>query len=144
MPAQMSSFHVQDVMSKNVMTVDRNDKLSTVDDVMKLDRIRHMPVVDEDGDLVGIVSQRDLFLNGLLKALGYGSYAADKARTTLLVKEAMTTDVMTTTADTPLREAALVMRDKKIGCLVVVDGKRAIGIVTEGDFVSLFADGVTP
>jgi CBS domain-containing protein len=130
---------VRDLMSVDVATLKRNDKLVAADDLMRLGRIRHLPVVDEDDRLAGVVSQRDLFHSGLIKALGYGSHAQQHALATVAVKEAMTTDVVTTTPDTPLREAARTMFERKIGCLVVVEGERIVGIIAESDFVKLAA-----
>ena len=124
-------------MTKDVVTLDRNEKLTVADDIMKLGRIRHLPVVDEDGALTGIVSQRDLFHSGLLRALGYGSHARDQALGLLVLKEAMKTEVLTVTPDAPLAEAAQIMLKQKIGCLVVVEGKKIVGILTESDFVKL-------
>lgn len=128
---------VRDVMTKDVLTLGRNEKLSVADDIMRLGRIRHLPIVDEDGGLAGIVSQRDLFHSGLMRALGYGTHAKQKAMDLLVLKEAMKTEVMTVTPDAPLAEAAKIMIDGKIGCLVVVEGKKIMGIVTETDFVKL-------
>jgi len=128
---------VRDLMTKDVVTLGRNDKLSVADDVMRLGRIRHLPVIDEDGALAGIVSQRDLFHSGLLRALGYGSHAKDQALGLLALKEAMKTEVVTVTPDSPLLEAAKIMLDRKIGCLVVVEGKKVVGMLTESDFVKL-------
>ena len=127
---------VRDIMSSNVTTLGRNDKLSAVGDLMKIDRIRHMPILDEQGSVVGIVSQRDLFLSALVRALGFGTSATEKVLDSLLVKEVMTRDVITTTPDTPLAAAAQLMCDKKVGCLPVVDGDSVVGILTEGDFVA--------
>ena len=131
--------HVKDIMTRDVVTVGRNETLRTADDVMRLGRIRHLPVVDDDGALAGIVTQRDLFHGGLLKALGYGTHARGRALEALVVKEAMTTEVVTTTPDTELRVAAKTMLEKKIGCLVVLDGEKIAGILTESDFVRLSA-----
>ena len=128
---------VKDVMTKEVATLDRNEKLAVADDVMRLGRIRHLPVIDEDGDLAGIVSQRDLFHSGLLRALGFGSHAKDRAMDLLVLKEAMKTEVVTVAPSAPLTEAAQTMLERKIGCLVVVEGKKIVGILTEGDFVKL-------
>lgn len=133
------SVFVRDVMTRDVVTLDRNDKLLVADDLMRLGRIRHLPVVDEDGRLAGIVSQRDLFHSGLIKALGYGSHAQRQALDMVVVKEAMRSEVVTTTPDAPLREAALLMLERKIGCLVVLDGQQIAGILTESDFVKLAA-----
>jgi CBS domain-containing membrane protein len=126
---------VRDLMTRDVATLGRNETLRTADDVMRLGRIRHLPIVDEDGALAGIVSQRDLFHSGLMRALGYGSHAQARALDTLVIKEAMKTDVATTTPDTPLAAAAKIMFEKKIGCLVVLEGGKIAGILTEGDFV---------
>jgi CBS domain-containing membrane protein len=135
-----SSILVRDVMTRDVVTLGRNDKLLVADDLMRLGRIRHLPVVDEAGELVGIVSQRDLFHSGLVKALGYGTHAQRQALDMVVVKEAMRSQVVTTELDTPLRDAAKVMLDGKIGCLVVLDQGRIAGILTESDFVKLVAD----
>lgn len=109
---------------------------------MRLGRIRHLPVVDDDGQLlVGIVSQRDLFRDALAQALGYGRHAQRQLLDTLSVKEVMTSNVLTTRPDTSLVEAARVMTERKIGCLPVVENERLVGILTEGDFVALMARG---
>jgi CBS domain-containing membrane protein len=128
---------VRDVMTRDVVTLDRNEKLSVADDVMRLGRIRHLPVVDADGNLEGIVSQRDLFHSGLLRALGYGLHAKQQAMDLLVLKEAMKTDVATVTPDAPLTQAATIMIERKIGCLVVVEDRKIVGILTESDFVKL-------
>jgi CBS domain-containing protein len=130
---------VRDVMSKNPTTLGRNDQLSLADDVMRAERIRHLPVLDEDGRLCGILSQRDMFRGALAQALGYGTAAQSKMLAMLRVKEVMTTDVISTAPDTPLGEVAKTMLARKIGCLPVVEGENLVGIVTESDFVALAA-----
>ena len=52
-------------MTPGPRTLGRNDRLRLADDVMRMKRLRHLPVLDEDGELVGIVSQRDLFRTAL-------------------------------------------------------------------------------
>jgi CBS domain-containing protein len=126
---------VRDLMTRDVATLGQNETLRTADDLMRLGRIRHLPVVDADGLLAGIVTQRDLFHSGLLRALGYGSHAQKKVLDGLLIKEAMRNDVITTTPDTPLADAAKTMFERKIGCLVVVEDRKISGILTESDFV---------
>lgn len=130
---------VRDLMTKDLVTLEQNEQLVVADDVMRLGRIRHMLVVNTDGDLVGVVSQRDLFLGGLLRALGYGSHAKQQVLKGVAIKEAMHSDPITTSPDTPLAEAARLMCDKKIGCLPVLDGGKLVGVLTEGDFVALSA-----
>jgi len=136
----MQGLRVRDIMVKEVTTLLRNDKLTLADDIMHLGRIRHLPVLDDDGqELVGIVSQRDLFRGALAHALGYGQHAQRKMLDTLVVKQVMSTDLVTTTPDTSLVEAARILSERKIGCLPVVEGGRLVGIITEADFVALVA-----
>ncbi|MDH3691540.1 MAG: CBS domain-containing protein [Gammaproteobacteria bacterium] len=132
-----SHLQVKDVMGQAVITLQRNDKLSVADDLMKQKHIRHIPVLDENGKLCGIVTQRDLFHGALLKALGYGSHLKQKMLESLLIKEAMTNEVRTTSPESSLAEAARVMLDEKIGCLPVVNEDKLVGLLTEADFLKL-------
>lgn len=129
----------EDVMSRDVFTLGRNEKLSVADDVMKQKRIRHIPVLDRDGMLCGIITQRDLFRGILLKSLGYGSRAEERMLDSLAVKDAMHEDVVTTTPDAPLRDVARLMMARKVGCVPVLDGERLVGLISEADFVKRFA-----
>ena len=136
----MKELKVRDVMTADPTTLKRNDKLTLADDIMRLGRVRHLPVVDDDGEiLVGIVTQRDLFRDALAQALGYGKHAQRKILDTLSVKDVMATEVVTTSPDASLVEAARLLTERKIGCLPVIDNGRLVGILTEGDFVALIA-----
>jgi CBS domain-containing protein len=114
------TMKVRDVMSKDVATVGRNDELTIADDVMKMKRIRHRPVV-EDGRLVGILTQRDLFHAALSTALNFGEKAQKEFLKTVVVKEVMTDDVRTIEPGADVKEAARLLIEHKIGCLPVVD-----------------------
>jgi len=129
---------VREVMSENVTTLDVNDDLTIADDVMRLGRIRHMPIVDEDGTIQGILSQRDMFRGALARTLGYGQHAQQRLLGTLRVKDVMTNDPATIGPDDLLSEAAKRLYQQKIGCLIVVENDKIVGILTESDFVQLF------
>jgi CBS domain-containing protein len=132
------NLKVRDAMTREVATLRRNDSLHVADDVMRLGRIRHMPVLDDEGEeLVGVVSQRDLFRGALSRALGYGEHAQQKMLGMLLVKDVMSTEVYTTSPDTSLREAARTMLEHKVGCLPVLEEGKLVGILSESDFVAL-------
>jgi CBS domain-containing protein len=131
---------VSDLMSREVVTLERNETLDLAEHIMSLGRIRHMPVLDEDGRLCGVVSQRDLFRGALATALGYGTVAQSKLLAALLVKEVMATGLLTASPDMPIAEAAQVMLHHKIGCLPVLDGERLVGLITEADFVKYVAE----
>ena len=117
-----SDMFVRDLMTRDVTTLQANDELTVADDVMRLGRIRHMPVLDdEERRVVGIVSQRDLFRGSLVRAFGYGEAAQRRVMKTIPVKEVMSSHVVTIGSDAPLAEAARLMVERKIGCLPVVD-----------------------
>jgi CBS domain-containing protein len=128
---------VRDVMSSEVTTLDVNDKLSIADDVMRLGRIRHMPVLNGDGSIVGIVSQRDLFRGALARTLGYGEHAQQKLLDMLLVKEVMSNEPISVGPDATLSEAGGLIIKHMVGCLLVVEDEKLVGILTESDFVRL-------
>ena len=130
---------VEEVMSTDIFTLERNAKLSIADELMKQQRIRHIPVVNSDGDLCGILTQRDLFRGILLRSLGYGSRAEEKLLASLSIKDAMHEEVLTISPDSALSDAATLMLSNKVGCLPVVDGERLVGMISEADFVKQFA-----
>jgi len=130
---------VADIMQTDVFTLGRNDKLSTADDLMVKQRVRHIVVLDEYDKVCAVVSQRDLFQGALFKALGYGSHLAKKMLDNYAVKEAMSKELFTTTKDVPIAEAASIMLTNKIGCLPVLEGGALVGIITETDFLRLAA-----
>ncbi|MFI5355012.1 MAG: CBS domain-containing protein [Desulfobaccales bacterium] len=125
---------VKEVMVKEIATLDVNDELSLANDIMRLGRIRHLPVVD-GGRLAGIISERDLFRSSLAHALGYGGQASRDLMKTLRIKDIMVKTVTTISPDAKLCEAVRLMMDKKIGCLPVVEGDRLVGLITETDIM---------
>jgi CBS domain-containing membrane protein len=132
---------VLDLMTKEVVTIDANEPLALAEGVMQLGRIRHMPVVDEEKNLVGIISQRDLFRGALSLTLGLGRHAQDKMLDSIRAKEVMQPDVKTVEPNASIEDAAEIMLEQKIGCLVVVEAQEIVGILTESDFVKLVARG---
>ncbi|HYT55820.1 MAG TPA: CBS domain-containing protein [Verrucomicrobiae bacterium] len=121
-------------MTRNPTTLDRNETLDLAESIMNLGRIRHMPVVD-DGKVVGIVSQRDMFRSALITSLGFGRKTTGALMKTIKIKEIMTEKVVTISPDASIKEAARQMMEKKIGCLPVLEGDRLVGIVTETDML---------
>ncbi len=132
-------MRVLDLMTEEVVTLDRNDEIALADDLMNLGRIRHIPVLDDEA-LAGIITQRDLFRSALLQSLGDGTIAQDRALTWIRIKSVMSTDVVTVSPTTPVRVAAKLMIQQKIGCLPVLEQGKLVGILTEADFVAAFAD----
>lgn len=125
---------VKEVMVKEIATLDVNDELSLANDIMRLGRIRHLPVVD-GGRLAGIISERDLFRSSLAQALGYGGQASRDLMKTMRIKDIMVKEVTTISPDAKLCEAVRLMMNKKIGCLPVVEGDHLVGLITETDIM---------
>ncbi len=125
---------VKELMVKEVATLDVNDELNLANDIMRLGRIRHLPVVDGTR-LAGIISERDLFRSSLAQALGYGGQATRDLMKTMRIKDIMVKEVTTISPDAKLCEAVRLMMDKKIGCLPVVEGDHLVGLITETDIM---------
>ncbi len=130
---------VSDLMARDVETLDRNDTLSLAEDLMKMKRLRHLPVTDE-GKLAGIISQRDLFHAGLSTAMGFGTKAKGEFLKTVLVKEIMTENVVTVASTADVKAAAQLMLKKKIGCLPVMDNGELVGLISESDIIRIVAE----
>jgi CBS domain-containing protein len=131
---------VKDLMTPVPKTLERNDRLTIAEEVMQMERIRHLPVLDEYGRVAGLLSQRDLYFNALLRALGFGTVAKERTLAEVKVKECMTGEPITVAPSLPARDAADLLIEHRIGCLPVVEGDKLVGIVTETDFVAAYRD----
>ena len=127
-------MQVREIMSQDIEVVDRNDNLRTVEERMTTKQLRHLPVL-EQGEIVGLVTQRDLFKAAMSSAMGYGAKAQQAYLQSVRVKEIMVYPVVTVSPDTPVAAAADLIITKGIGCLPVVDDHRLIGIVTKTDLL---------
>jgi acetoin utilization protein AcuB len=122
-------------MREPVLTIGADASVREATTVMRERGVRHLPVLDAGGKLVGIVTDRDLRQIVLDVAIGRFAEDVDGLKD-LRVREVMTWGVVTVTPATHLREAARVMREQRIGSLPVVDDEaRVVGILTERDLV---------
>src|SRR6185437_4687852 len=126
-------------MATDLFTVRPDDLVDLAASVMTWRHIRHVPVEDNEGRLVGLVSHR-----ALLKLLTQGALS-NKANVS--VREIMTPEPLTVSSTTPTLEALEIMRRHRVGCLPVLDEGRLVGIVTSYDFLDasarLFKDQLT-
>ena len=95
-------MQVSDPMSTDTVTIKRNDRLILADHAMQERAIRHLPALDESGQVCGFLSQRDLFRGALLENFGVWGHLEHKMLDSLVVKEAMTSHVITITQTTPI------------------------------------------
>jgi predicted transcriptional regulator len=138
----MADTRVRDIMSEQIVTISSDDSLSTVEDIMTLGGVRHMPVV-RGGQLVGVVSERDLLRASLSNLSSFGSEQRRAFLQVVEIKRVMSTPPVVIHPDASLEEAALLMAERKIGCLPVLEQGRLIGLLTETDVLRYFA-GVIP
>ena len=138
----MGCTRVRDIMQEKIVTISDGDTLSTVEDIMTLGHVRHMPVVHA-GRLVGVVSERDLLRASLSNLTEFGSEQRRAFLTVVEIARVMSAPPIVIEADAGVQEAARVMAEKKIGCLPVVDGDTLVGMLTETDVLASFA-GLPP
>jgi acetoin utilization protein AcuB len=131
---------VKDWMSKEPLIVSPKTSVEEAIRVMRENRVRHLPVVKKDGQLVGIVTQTDLLQASPSPATSLSVWEINFLLARMQVRDAMTKKVIVVEEECPLEEAALVMAEHKIGCLPVVRGKRLVGIITETDLFNIFTE----
>jgi CBS domain-containing protein/gamma-glutamyl:cysteine ligase YbdK (ATP-grasp superfamily) len=119
-------------MATDLFTLRPDDLVDLAASVMDWRHIRHVPVEDQSGRLVGLITHRSL-----LRLLSEGSDSRVNKR--LTVREIMKTDPIVVSSTTPTLEALEIMRANKVGCLPVVDNNQLVGIVTSYDFLAASA-----
>jgi CBS domain-containing protein len=126
-------------MQRNVVTIAAGEVLSTLEDIMTLGGVRHMPVV-RGGELVGVVSERDLLRVSLSNLFSLRSHEKRAFLSGVEVTSVMSEPAVVIGADDSVERAAQVMAERKIGCLPVVDDNGQLaGLVTETDLLRHFA-----
>ena len=135
----MSTIHVRELMTEAPVSIGPDDDLLQVRELMDAHDIRHLPVVDDDGSVVGLVSQRDLIRFALAPAEGLTLSAQEDVLRAVTVGTIMTTDVAMVEPDAEVGVAGRIMLDNKYGCVPVVEDLRLTGILTEADFVRYLA-----
>lgn len=131
-------MYVEQFMSRPVDTVGPERKLSQVSELMRERGRRFLPVVDGDQRLVGLVSHRELeraepsAITTL--AAGEVNYLLSKVTAERIMRK----EVITCTPKTLVEEAGQLMREKRVGCLPVVEEERLVGIITDDDILDFF------
>lgn len=138
-PAVRERF-VRDLMTEKVHTLSPKDDLASLYDLMDSRRVRHVPIVDSEGEIVGLVTDRDL-MRGALGAVEELPLSVERdILRRRRVRDIMATEPDVIEPDATLREAAGLLLENKVGCLPVVEGLHLVGIITEADFVRDFQE----
>lgn len=131
---------VKNRMSQPVITVGPETPIMDALNTMKTNNIRRMPVVDERGNLLGIISDKDLLNAGPSDATSLSVWEINYLVAKITVKKVMTTKVLTVTENTAIEEAARIMVDNKVGGLPVMRGEQIVGVITESDLFKILLE----
>ncbi len=137
----MAATVVSDLMTQDVKTITPGANLLVLADLFDSNDMRHVPVVDDEGEVVGLVSDRDLLRNVLTDQADVPLSVRQTAMRDALGESIMTADVITVEPNASLRTAARLLLDNKFGCLPVTEDAILLGIVTQADFLGVFAEG---
>jgi len=131
---------VQERMTHNPVTVREDTSLYDALKIMRDNKVRRLPVLDRDGKLVGIVSEKDLLYASPSPATSLSVWEISSLTSKITVRELMAKEVITICEDCPIEEAARIMVDNKIGGLPVTRGDQLVGIITETDLFKMFLE----
>ena len=124
---------VEQYMTTDLVTVDQEELLDLVANLMDWNRIRHIPIEDSNHRLVGLISYRSVLRHLARRAV-------EQRQEPGPVKEVMRTHVVSVAPETTTLEAIEKMRKHRVACLPVVKEERLVGIITEHDFIEVARD----
>ena len=127
-------------MTSHPVTVGPDVSIAEAMELMKQEKVRRLPVIDKNRKLIGLVTHTDLVHASPSKVTSLSMWEISYLLAQVKVKEVMAKNVITTTEDTPLEEAARLMADHKIGSLPVMRDDLLVGIITESDIFRVFLE----
>lgn len=134
----MDKLLVKDWMTKDVITVKADLTLPDTAAIMKKNSIRRLPIVDDDGKLIGILSYTDVMAASPSNATTLDIWEINYLLSRITIDKLMTKDPLAVSPEQTIKEAAQIMVDRKIGGLPVVDkDHKVVGIITESDIFRL-------
>ncbi len=132
----MSSVSVRHIMSQPVVTFFAEQTLPLAEDVMRFKHLRHLPVIDDERRLVGIVTHHDLLAAQISTLSGLSDEERRARQEDVKIRQVMTHDVWSVHLDTLASIAGQTLLDHHYGCLPVVDEHHVlVGIVTARDYL---------
>lgn len=131
---------VKDRMTLKPVTITPDTSFPEAFQLMREKRIRHLPVVDRKGKLIGVVARTDLLHASPSSATTLSVFEMNFLLANLHIGEIMSAPPITVSEDAPLEEAARVMVQNKIGCLPVMHDGDLVGLITETDIFEIFVE----
>ena len=131
---------VKDRMTRDPVTITPNTSFPEAVRIIRQHRIRHLPVVGHEKELVGIVARTDLMHASPSVATPANVFEMSYVLANLHIREVMSSPPITVSEETPLEEAAKVMVERKFGCLPVMRNGELVGVITETDIFKTFVE----
>jgi len=132
-------MYVQQFMTSQVFTVTPNESILNAMNLMKTKKINRLPVLS-NGKLVGIVTDGDLRAASPSPVTTLSKFEMNELLSKISIKDVAVKKVITCTQDTLIEDAALLMREHKIGALPVMEGDKLVGIITQNNILDAFLD----
>jgi len=129
-------------MTSDPVTITTNTSLKDALELVRSKSFRHLPVLDEDGRLVGIVTEKSLVYASPTPTTTLSVFEVDYILSRTKVGQVIQGSVITVGPDLPIEEAARVMIDHRIGCLPVVEDEKLVGIISDTDIFRAFVEGL--
>ena len=131
---------VNRVMTKNPIFIHPDTNINEARSLRDREKIGHIPVLDKNNNLVGILTRKDLVKAGPSAATSLDMYEISYLLSKMTIKEVMEKNVVTVGEDVVVEEAARIMADRRVGCLPVMRGKLLVGIITDMDLFHVFTN----
>ena len=140
----LNNTPVRDFMILPPIILNYNESFSRVEQILREKGIKHLPILDENGRLGGLITLSDLYRTCSPRRTLDGSYVYDKAQLdNFILKNVMTKNPRTLKADNTLKDALEVMTSGGFGCLPIVDDdRRIVGIVTQTDIIRIVSSAM--
>ena len=128
---------VRSIMSDELLTLGVENTLSDARIMMVENNIRHIPIVDDNQELLGLISQRDVLSVEESRLLNIKVDSRLEREQHIKIADFYRSDVVTIKANVSVKSAALTIQKYKIGCLPILSGNKLVGLVTDSDFVNV-------
>jgi CBS domain-containing membrane protein len=132
------NMQVRHYMTHKIFTIRSDKKLFAVQEIMKWAKVRHVPVVDQQQRLIGMISHRDLLHASIsLISTRLAKVERQQHLWDIPIQQVMRSEVTTVPPEAPIQMAARLMRKRKIGCLPVVSNGKLVGLISEYDLLQI-------
>lgn len=128
---------IDELMTTEPYTLRETDTLADAWKIMTDKHIRHIPIIDQDANLLGLVTQRDVLAATQPFSMHDGKNALDESGSDIELSSIMIKNIKVLHENDSVRQAAIYMQSHKYGCLPVVLKEKLVGIITDSDFIAV-------